>query len=243
VDPAKKSLRILAPPPHFNYELKHLAKVLFCGCLALPAPASSIIWDFGPSSGDFVGQYSNISGSIFFADRVVFTVTTVVDGYIHFTPANVSSKGFEFRILADNGGTPGATIADFHETFTGTPVFADYFGPSSIYKVQFTWAKPVTLAPGAYWFGASGDGFNAYQFTVNKPGDGQTAQFYSSGYSGMVAGDQLFQLTGYYRTASSAEAGTALLAATGVFLLAARWLWKRRKRPLKTGPVPARQII
>jgi hypothetical protein len=222
--------------------LKHLTSFVFVLCLALPAPASTVLWDYGPLTGTFAGQYSNISGVIFFADRAVFTAPVVIESYIHFIPTNPMWRGFEFRILEDNNGTPGAAIATFHQTFSGTPVLAGDFGSSSIYRVEFTWAQPVHLSAGAYWFGVSGDGLNATEFTVNKPGDGQTALFYSTGYAGMVAGDQVFQLKGYTE-ASSAETGTGMMALAGALLAAARGLRKRRKGLRKTRPAFSRQTI
>jgi hypothetical protein len=235
-------LRVPAPASHYLRELRYIAGIAFVLCLALPAPASTILWDYGPLTGTFAGQYLNLTGTMMFADRIVFTAPVVIEGYIHFTPANVAGRGFEFRILADDGGKPGGAIATFHQTFSGTAPLVGDFGPYSIFRVEFRWAQPVRLSAGVYWFGMSGDGFNAYQFTVNKPGDGQTAQFYSSGYAGMVPGDQLFQLTGYADT-SATETGTGMLALAGALFAAARYLWKRRRGPSKTRPAPARQII
>jgi hypothetical protein len=156
---------------------------------------AGVIWDYGPTAGTYTNTYTNQTAGVNFADNVTFDADTLVGGFNLFTNQFLTdpTATFHFKVLADDGGAPGAYLYQWDQTYS-------LFGPSEsdgIYEAQFVWPTPlVFLAGTTYWVGASGNGFEAGQASVSGPGDGAMALFQGNTFQGLAEiGDQMFQLT------------------------------------------------
>ncbi len=190
---------------------------LFAGAPSIHA--SPIIFDQGPGTG--AGGWSNVTTSQNFADEAQFATAVTVTGYNYFSTFNLNSHSgasdFHFKILADAGGTPGAVLWSEDVGYTSAYTEAGF----NAYHFDVT---PQALLSGTtYWFGLSGNGFEAAQLALSgvAGGDGHMAQFSGGSYFFMTAvGDQAFQLTGEGGTSVPDSAGTSILVGLSVLALA-----------------------
>lgn len=187
------------------------------------ASQASLLWDYGQATGTYGGSWQNQTGAQNFADIAVFTGSVSVTGYNYYTdfnPANFSST-MHVKVLSDNGGKPGSLITS-QDVSAGNFAVDGVNNGHTIYRVMLSLAA-INLGAGTYWFGASGNGFEAAQISLNPgPGDNQMALFNGTTYQNMAGiGDQAYQLTG-----SAVPEPASLLAFGGLTLVAIR----RRKK-------------
>ncbi|HWP32100.1 MAG TPA: hypothetical protein VNK96_10320 [Fimbriimonadales bacterium] len=164
----------------------------------LPLSANAVLlWDFGPTTGNYGGCWSNYTNGQNFADMVIFSDPVVVTQLNYFSCySSPGGSSWKLKLLDDNGGIPGNYLV-YADVSYSSYSFAGNFGGADIYVATF----PVNLALNAntpYWIGVSGNGFEGAQASVVAPGDGKMAQFSGTSYSFMTGvGDQMFQLEGY----------------------------------------------
>ncbi|RYG26487.1 PEP-CTERM sorting domain-containing protein [bacterium] len=165
--------------------------------LALASVASAdVLFDQGPTTGTFAGSWINQTAGQNFADRFSLAQASTVTTYLYYTNFDPSSFGtFHLKLLADGGNAP-STLLDSQDVTQSSYSLVDT--TNNVYEVVLNLTTPWNLAAGTtYWAGASGNGFEAAQVSLNTPGDGLMAQFSGSDYGFMTnAGDQAFKLVG-----------------------------------------------
>jgi hypothetical protein len=182
---------------------------------------AALLWDYGITTGTYGGSWANQTAGQNFAERVVFGSNVSVDQYIYLTNFNPAGFGtMHVKVHADTGTAPGALITAQDVAVASSSV-AGVLNGNTIYQAVLNLA-PINLAAGSYWFGASGNGFEAAQLSLNPgPGNNQMAQFSGPNFGGHTSvGDQAFQLYG------TVPEPTTLLVLGGLSALALR---KRRK--------------
>jgi hypothetical protein len=170
---------------------------VLAGSVCAAAAHAAILWDYNPSLGTYGGSWQNQTAFQNFAEMATFAQAVSITQYVYFTDFDPSTFGtMHVKTLADSGGTPGAYI-DQQDVSVASFSVEGVFSGDTIYRVNLNVA-PINLAAGSYWFGASGNGFEAAQVSMNPgPGDNQMAQFNGAAYSNpAVVGDQDFQLVG-----------------------------------------------
>jgi hypothetical protein len=178
-------------------------RVLLATCVLLSAASlmhAGVIWDYGPITGLYMGTNFNQTDGQNYADNVTFDADTLVGGFNLFTDYSLTdpTATFHFKVLADNGGVPGAYLYEWDQAYSWFGDSGYGTGYGSIYEAQFVWPTPlVFLAGTTYWVGVSGNGFDAGQSTVSAgTGDGFIAVFSNNTYEGLApVSDQMFQLT------------------------------------------------
>ncbi|RJP41150.1 MAG: hypothetical protein C4547_01865 [Phycisphaerales bacterium] len=157
------------------------------------AAGQEVIWDYGHDAGRTNGCWANTTAGQNFAERVIWETNQTVTAMRIFTCIAKRDGTVHIKILADNGGVPGAVVAAFDVTpdswepdHTGENVVTASFGPVNL------------DANTPYWIGMSGNGFELGQHALNPgPENNQMAQFSGPNYSFMTGvGDQKFQLLG-----------------------------------------------
>ncbi|NOG55169.1 MAG: hypothetical protein HND57_12745 [Planctomycetes bacterium] len=165
------------------------AAVLASASLAM---GQDVLFDQGPSTGSDGGCWSNYTESQNFAEQVTFASDVEVTQMIIWTCISGPSGNCTIKVLVDDGaGNPGAEIERFSQG-------VDSWEPDgALYKVTMSFPAIAQSAGVTYWWGMSGDGFEAGQTSLHTPGDGTMAQFSGSSFSFHTGvGDQCFQLLG-----------------------------------------------
>ncbi len=188
---------------------------------------ATIIWDQGPSTGDFGGSWNNYTISQNFADNVMFTSDTLVTGLNYFTDFDLSSQtgssAFNLHIYNDASGAPSTLFHQENLGFSASVLNAGTtLNGTSVNMLEFNFSGLNFLMNTTYWVGLSGNGFGAGQVSLSGtfPQDGQIARFSGDTFSTMATvGDQMFQLTS---AAEVPEPSTLAILALGLIGLGAR---------------------
>lgn len=175
------------------------ALFVLAGICVAGASQATLLWDYGMSTGGYGGSWANTTGGQEFADIAVFTSAVSVTQYIYFTNFDPFNFGtMHVKVFADAGGIPGAPITTQDLAVSGYNIDGVY-GGETVYRVALNLSTPVNLGAGTYWWGASGNAFEAAQVSLNNPapGDGLMAMYISGSYNSMATvGDQAYQLNG-----------------------------------------------
>lgn len=159
------------------------------------ANAVTNIFDQGPFTGAYTGNWSNRTSGQNFAEKFSFATDMVVTDihiYTQFVPVG---GPVHVKILDDVAGTPVNYI--YEEDGIPTSWIMDPNG-SGYYVVTATLAVPFHAVAGTiYWAGVSGNGFDLGQISLKAPGDAWMAQFSGRLFTGFTSmGDMMFQLSG-----------------------------------------------
>jgi hypothetical protein len=158
---------------------------------------SSVIFDFGPTSGAQAGCWQNITDFQNFAEQANLAAGGIVDTITIFTCISPVGGTVHVKILADDGaGNPDDGIVLYQEDKTPDAWVSEPI--TGGFQVVVNLTTPFLANPGTtYWYGVSGNGFELGQYSVATPGDGTMAQFSASTFVGHAGvGDQMFQLIG-----------------------------------------------
>lgn len=158
--------------------------------LARPAPASSVLFDQGPSTGTNGGCWLNYTGIQDFSDAAPLPPGTVVTGIVIHTCSAPTGGNVKFKVADE----------DSHAivyTESGPPADWSSVG-TNVYAVTYTLATPyVVPASGRLGYGLSGEGFDMGQYSVLTPVDGLMSQYEGNRWVfNTTVGDQMFQLLG-----------------------------------------------
>ncbi len=167
--------------------------VLACGANA----SAQVIWDYGPSTGSYAGNWVNQTQSQNFAEQVIFDQDMFLYGFDLFTTFTDTPGGdYHVKILLDNGaGDPGDLYMAWDQDVT--EITTDFTGDVMQFKHSFDFDSVTLAANTTYWIGVSGNGWEVAQSSILTPGDGTMAQFGGDVFSFHTSvGDQMFQLRG-----------------------------------------------
>ncbi|MCA9937094.1 MAG: hypothetical protein KC418_00515 [Anaerolineales bacterium] len=160
-------------------------------------PNGGLIWDYGPTTGNQAGCWSNYTAGQNFAEDVSFPTNTTINTIVIFT-CIAPQQGQTLHIKVrndDHAGNPSNTLlydADVAPTsWVADPVTGGYAVTADLPGGFEAFANAI------YWIGLSGNGFELGQYSVQTPDDGHMAQFAGPNFSFHTAvGDQMFQLYG-----------------------------------------------
>jgi hypothetical protein len=156
---------------------------------------STVIFDFGPSTGTVGGCWANTTESQNFAEQVNFPLGALVDSIAIYTCIPPTGGTVHLKILADDGaGNPAAVVYSedkVPDSWVADPTTGGFVVVVNL-TAQFNHAPATTL-----WYGLSGNAFELGQFSVLTPGNGTMAQFSGPAFQfHTTVGDQMFQLSG-----------------------------------------------
>lgn len=169
-------------------------------------------------TGTYAGAFLNSTAGSNWADRATFSTSVRIDRYVYFTNFDPVAFGtMHVKVWSDSAGLPNAPVAGASQDVgIASSSNLGTFGGISIWQVNLD-LTPVYLSPGTYWFGASGNGFNASQAMLSPgPFDSNSALFTAGAFTTYSSfGDQAFQLTGapVPEPFTLSLAGVALVAA------------------------------
>jgi hypothetical protein len=174
---------------------------------------ADLLWDYGMTTGTYYGDDSNITTGQNFADVATFSTGVSISEYDLFTALNPQHfTDMHVKVLADDGGLPGSVITEQDAPVTNA-IVEGVFDNQTVYRVVIH-LDTIHLAAGTYWFGASGNGFDAGQITLDPgPGSSSLAQFSGTTYSTMAIGDQAYRLFGTVPEPAGASAVACLTLA------------------------------
>lgn len=160
-------------------------------------PANTLIWDYGPTTGNQAGCWSNYTASQNFAEDVHFAANTTITRIVIYTCISPQqNRTLHIKVRNDDHeGNPSDTLlydADVAPTsWVADPVTGGYAVTADL-PGGFE-----AFAGSTYWIGLSGNSFELGQYSVQTPDDGHMAQFSGPTFSFHTAvGDQMFQLYG-----------------------------------------------
>jgi len=223
-----------------NKALINCLTVAALGMGALPAFASSVVWDWSPAttgatitSDGWTNQYPGQH----FGEMVSFGADTTIDGMDIYSSDGFGVAGSPAKITvwADNAGAPAAILAQFSVSLSAVDSLGASAGET---RKHADFGGFTMLANTNYWIGMAGDGLDLTQTGLQgvSGGDSKMAQFGSFGtfdfFTGPDVGDMAFRLYGN-APASTPEPSTlslALLSLGGIYL-------NRRKQHAKTESV------
>ena len=170
-------------------------------CAGAIAAQAAVIWDQGPAGGTYAGSWSQTTDSQELVDSFMFTQDMLVTDYHFFSNFNPpGGNSWEIAIYADAGGSPGAELFEFSDTYDSYTFWGNQSGVD-LYQATFTFAPILLSGNVKYWIGASGNGFESAVVSSfgSAQGDGFLAFRSNSTGSWNVInsiGDVTFQLTG-----------------------------------------------
>ncbi|MGE0383306.1 MAG: hypothetical protein AB7Q97_01155 [Gammaproteobacteria bacterium] len=210
----------------------------FAAAMTIMQPAAAaVLYDASPDTTGAEQEtlaLSNRAAFQNFVDRVTFATGVRLTGMAIFTidPLGKAAVDVTVRIFADDGGRPGALVAKFTETRDARDKQHATSDPAFI-RVHATFAEPVELQPGDYWFGMSGTKFELGLFGLSALDDnGMWLMSGDSPRSFRASGDMPLMLEGEIRPPASVPlpASAWLLAAPAGGLLARRVRPRRARR-------------
>ncbi len=185
---------------------------------SLPSAAQTIVFDQGPSTGTYAGDWTNRSDGQNFADKATLTSTTTIMAIDSFTDRAPYAATVRVKILADNGsGQPGSLLYGEDKAPDSWTLAS-----GSIYRLRVVLSTPFVAQGGTtYWYGVAGVATDIGQDSVKTPGDGAMAQFSGTSFQILTAGigDMMFQLEGPQAQGIPAVHGLGLAALAALLAL------------------------
>jgi hypothetical protein len=190
----------------------------------LLAPASGlaeILWDGSPAGTGLILNrlVKNEDGLQYFGEVATFSQPVLLTGMDIYTSDDWVELGGEakVRIWQNAIDRPGALIRETVEIISGI----DHEGSAALvdFRAHVDFAAPLALAPGSYWFGMSGYGYDLAQWTLVQPGPPGNNRMYQFqpewdfvGFTGTGVGDMAFRIHGV------PEPSTFVLAMLGLIM-------------------------
>jgi hypothetical protein len=181
------------------------ALVLAAVLLAPASGMAEILWDGSPAGTGLILNrlVKNEDGLQYFGEVATFSQPVIVTGMDIYTGQGWGELGGEakVRIWQNSIDRPGSVLREAVETISAI----DHEGSAALvdFRVHVDFTTPISLAPGDYWFGMSGYGYDLAQWTLVQPGPPGNNRMYQFqpewdyvGFTGTGVGDMPFRLHG-----------------------------------------------